>query len=115
MRLALKNLKLYGEPVDFRKSINGLLIELSSIELFKFEPEVGYIFFNNDKNKLKLLYREQQGFCIWHKRLDGRGFKLQDDLPKLSSINEEHFCGLRSGLDLRFSEKLFNAKKLVFN
>ena len=105
MLLSSENFQLYGEAVDFRKSINGLIIELSLIESFKLELNVGYIFFNRNKNRLKLLYKEKYGFCIWYKRLDGRGFKIGDNLPKLSPFNYELFTDLRSGIDVRFSEK----------
>ena len=97
--------QLYGEAVDFRKSINGLMIELSLVETFKLELDVAYVFFNSSKNRLKLLYKEKQGFCIWYKRLDGRGFKILDDLPKLSEIDGELFCDLKNGIDTRFSKK----------
>ena len=50
------------DPVDFRKSINGLsLIVEQSMELNPFELAL-YVFINRKRDKLKILYWEKNGF-----------------------------------------------------
>lgn len=70
---------LYSTPTDMRKSIDGLSIIVSD-QLGK-NPcgsEV-FVFYNRGLNKLKILYWDKNGFCLWYKRLEkGRFF-----LPKM--------------------------------
>ncbi|ABK45125.1 IS66 Orf2 family protein [Magnetococcus marinus MC-1] len=58
------------EPVDFRKGINGLaaLVE-AELELNPFD-EALFVFRNRSLDKVKILYWEQNGFCLWQKRLE---------------------------------------------
>ncbi|MOA58162.1 IS66 Orf2 like protein [compost metagenome] len=59
---------LYPKPVDFRKSIDGLaaLVELD-IKVAVFDP-VLFVFLNKPRNRVKILYWERNGFCLWLKR-----------------------------------------------
>ena len=70
---------LYPKPVDFRKSIDGLaaLVELD-IKVAVFDP-VLFVFLNKSPNRLKILYWEHIGFCIWLKRLESKRFKTSPD------------------------------------
>jgi len=66
---------LYRDPVDFRKSINGLAIIV--------EGDMGrnpfgkglFIFSNRQRDKIKLLYWDKTGFALWYKRLEKHRFK----------------------------------------
>ena len=71
---------LYPKPVDFRKSINGLaaLVELD-IKVAVFDP-VLFVFLNKPRNRVKILYWERNGFCLWLKRLEFERFKTSPDL-----------------------------------
>ncbi|MOA24012.1 IS66 Orf2 like protein [compost metagenome] len=66
---------LYPKPVDFRKSIDGLaaLVELD-IKVAVFDP-VLFVFLNRARNRVKILYWERNGFCLWLKRLEAERFK----------------------------------------
>jgi len=61
---------LYPKPVDFRKSIDGLtaLVELD-IKVAVFDP-VLFVFLNKARNRIKVLYWERNGFCLWRHRSD---------------------------------------------
>jgi transposase len=65
---------VYLHPVDFRKSINGLsaLVELQ-MELDPFMPAM-FVFCNRQRDKVKLLYWEHNGFVLWYKRLEKQRF-----------------------------------------
>jgi transposase len=61
---------LHRQPVDFRKAINGLsVIVQESLQLDPF-AQAAYIFTNRARNRVKLLYWETNGFCLWQKRLE---------------------------------------------
>lgn len=70
---------LYPTPVDFRKSIDGLaaLVELH-IKVAVFDP-VLFVFLNKTRNRVRILYWERNGFCLWLKRLDSERFKTSPD------------------------------------
>jgi len=65
---------VYLHPVDFRKSINGLsaLVELE-LELDPFMPAL-FVFGNRQRDKVKVLYWERNGFVLWYKRLEKQRF-----------------------------------------
>ena len=60
---------LYAEFVDMRKSINGLaaLVEQET-ELSPFDTTL-FVFCNRQRDKIKLLLWERNGFVLWYKRL----------------------------------------------
>jgi len=61
---------LCRQPVDFRKSIDGLSI-LVEQEL-EHDPfaEALFVFCNRKRDKIKVLYFEGSGFVLWYKRLE---------------------------------------------
>ncbi len=66
---------LYAEPVDMRKSIDGLacLIEQET-KLSPFDHWV-FVFCNREWDKIKLLFWENNGFVLWYKRLEKYRFQ----------------------------------------
>lgn len=66
---------LHREAVDFRKSINGLsaIVEQS----MALDPYTGalFVFRNRRCDKLKVLYWDRSGFCLWYKRLERERFR----------------------------------------
>lgn len=66
---------LHRDPVDFRKSINGLsVIVEEAMGLSPFESGV-FVFCNRRRDKLKVLYWDRTGFALWYKRLEKDKFK----------------------------------------
>lgn len=72
---------LAREPQDFRKGINGLSIVIE--EQLVHDPFSGhlFVFVNKARDKIKILYWERSGFCLWHKRLEKEHFKWPEHLP----------------------------------
>ena len=65
---------LHRLPVDFRKQINGLAVLVSeSMQLEVFKPAL-YVFANGARNRVKVLYWDGDGFCLWLKRLEKSRF-----------------------------------------
>lgn len=70
---------LYTEPVDMRKSIDGLaaLVE-QELELSPM-IEALFVFCNKRRDKIKILHWERNGFVLWYKRLEKQRFKWSRD------------------------------------
>jgi transposase len=61
-------------PVDMRKQATGLglLIE-QSLGRSVFEPAL-YVFANRRKDRVRIVYWERNGLCLWSKRLEKQQF-----------------------------------------
>lgn len=61
---------LYGQPVDMRKSFDGLYA-LTRQGLGQ-DPLSGqlFVFINRRATQMKVLYWDRTGFCVWAKRLE---------------------------------------------
>lgn len=91
------NVWLYQGQIDMRKQINGLSILIAS-NMNK-NPTNGelFVFFNKSSDKIKILYWDRNGFCLWYKRLEQGKFKIPNDK---TTINYEQLRWLLDGLDL---------------
>ena len=60
---------LYMDIVDFRKSINGLIVVVEQdMNLNPFRDAL-FVFCNKKRDKVKILYWDKTGFALWDKRL----------------------------------------------
>lgn len=88
------------DPIDARKSIDSLAALVTDI--FKENPQSGnlFLFFNKSRDKVKILWWDNNGFVLHYKRLEKHRFAV----PKLSeltmlTISETQLHGLLAGLD----------------
>ncbi len=97
-------LKIYlaVEPVDMRKSFNGLW-SLAELKLSE-DPRQGavFVFVNKDRDRLKMLYWDGTGIWIFAKRLEQGRFTWPagSDRTKLS-LQPEALAMLLAGIDLK--------------
>lgn len=101
MFVDVADIYLHHDPVDFRKAINGLvLIVEQQMQLSPFSDAL-FVFCNRPRDKLKVLYWDKTGFCLWYKRLEKDKFKWprkhQNDVMSLS---EDQWRWLLSGYDI---------------
>ena len=92
---------LHRDAVDFRKSINGLvLIVEQGMALSPFADAL-FVFCNKSRDKLKLVYWDRTGFCMWYKRLEKDKFKWprHSEEPVLDLTEQQWQC-LLSGNDI---------------
>ena len=97
----LPTVYLCVEPVDFRKAIQGLsLLVEQELELNPFEAAL-FVFINRRRDKLKILYWEKNGFCLWYKRLEKQRFKWPTGHSGATiTLNGEQLNWLLDGFDL---------------
>lgn len=86
-------------PVDMRKSINGLAIIVA--EQFQQSPTSGdlYLFHNKRGDKLKAIYWERDCFTLWYRRLEKGKFKFPPVKEGQIEISEEQFNWLLDSFD----------------
>jgi transposase len=65
---------LHRAPVDFRKAINGLSIIVDNEMGHSIFDDGLFVFCNKRRDKLKVLYWDKTGFCLWQKRLEKAKF-----------------------------------------
>ena len=65
---------LCRDAVDFRKGINGLAILVEEVLAQNPFSEQLFVFCNRRRNRVKILYWEHSGFCMWQKRLEKARF-----------------------------------------
>ncbi len=94
---------IYTEAVDMRKGIDGLCgVVRNEIGLIPTDGTV-YIFFNQPRNKVKMLMWDVDGYVMYMKRLEkGRFEQLlkQDQQSKSYSIKYNHLVMLMTGICL---------------
>ncbi len=94
-----------AEPVDLRKSIDGLALAVeSSLGASPLSGSV-YVFFNRGGDKVKLLWWDRHGFWLAYKRLEKGRFRR----PLTSALMRSELLLLLEGVDLsvrRFREVL---------
>jgi len=89
-------------PTDLRKSIDGLaVIVKESFELDPFAPAL-FVFCNRNKDKLKILQWDNNGFWLYYKRLETGKFSWPDDQTQESKmISPRQLRWLLDGLPIQ--------------
>ena len=76
---SVEKMYLYPKPVDFRKSIDGLASLVDWISKSRCLTPVLFVFLNRHRHRVKVLYWERNGFCLWLKRLESERFETSAD------------------------------------
>ena len=96
---APRRILAYSEPVDMRKSFNGLVAVVQSV--LQEDPLSGslFVFFNRRGNYMKLLTWDRTGFCLFAKRLERGRFRLPSD-ETTQELSEEALRLILDGIVL---------------
>lgn len=96
---APRRILAYSEPVDMRKSFNGLVALVQSV--LEEDPLSGcvYVFFNRRGNYMKLVTWDRTGYCLFAKRLEQGRFRLPSGEAK-QEISERAFRLILDGIVL---------------
>ncbi len=88
------------EPTDLRKSFDGLAALVSHV--IKKDPLSGHMFVFRNKvgHRVKILFWDRSGFCIWYKRLEQGVFHFPKDEEGSVEIYSADLWLLLEGIDL---------------
>jgi transposase len=91
---------LCRQPADMRKSYDTLAA-LATCELEE-NPLSGalFVFLNRPRNRIKILYYESGGYCLWMKRLEAGSFPLPPGDGKKQLIDRGTLAMLLDGLKI---------------
>ncbi|WP_260296014.1 IS66 family insertion sequence element accessory protein TnpB [Sedimenticola hydrogenitrophicus] len=107
----MPNIYLYREPVDFRKSFRGLAaIVEQELEHNPFDGGL-YAFTNRQRNKIKCLFWEDNGFVLYYKSLAEEKFRWPQPDDEILPLSGQQINWLLDGYDISL---LKGHKKLYY-
>ena len=98
---SIRDVHLACGPTDLRKSIDGLAALVQhTFELNPFS-ESWFVFCNKDRNKLKILRWEHNGFWMYYRRLERGRFQWPGSTDELTrKVSHRQLLWLLDGLTL---------------
>jgi len=94
---------LCTSSADMRKGFDTLAILVK--DFLGYDPLSGHLFLfvSRGKDRLKILYWDADGFCIWYKRLEEGTFRLPRACSEGASVElkASELAMLLDGIDLR--------------
>ena len=73
---------IHKDPVDMRKSINGLSVIVSEEMKLDLKSSSVFVFTNRRRTHMKILYFDKSGFALWLKRLEASKFSWPKNVDK---------------------------------
>lgn len=100
---------LYVTPVDFRMSFNGLALIVEQQLDVPLMSGALFVFTNRARKKIKVLYWDNTGLALWHKRLEKEMFKWPKSAKKSLMLSELQLQSLLGGFTIEGHQPLFYA------
>lgn len=94
-----KQIFMASKPVDFRMSIDGLSQFIQREKSAHLHDGSIYVFYNTNRDKIKCLFWDRNGFVLYYKRLDKCRFKFKEMFNSIEDITAEELEILLSGFD----------------
>ena len=99
LQSAPRRILAYNEPVDMRKSFDGLVALVQNVLDEDPLSDCAFVFFNRRGNYLKLVTWDRTGFCLFAKRLEQGRFRLPTGEAK-QELSERAFRLILDGIVL---------------
>lgn len=96
---------LAAHPVDCRWSFDALAAQAEQV--LRQEPQSGHLFvFRNRRgDRVKILWWDRGGFCIWYKRLEEGTFRFPSSDAGGCEVEAAELAMLLEGIDLRQTQQ----------
>ena len=103
---------LYLQPIDFRKQLDGLIIEVASN--LKKNPASGqwFIFRNRQENKIKIILWERNGFWMLYKRVEKGRFQFPNPSDTDIQLTSNQLSWLLSGININQTPSMMTINRL---
>jgi transposase len=91
---------LASQPADLRRSFDGLAALAKQV--IKKDPLSGHMFVFRNKlgNRVKILFWDRSGFCLWYKRLERGVFRFPRTDGSHVQVEASELTLLLEGIDL---------------
>ena len=109
------NTQIYLKPgsTDMRKSINTLSIVVQGeMKLDLFSKSI-FIFCNKKREIIKILYWDNNGFCLWQKKLEKHKFQWPESEQEVMETTDFKLQWLLKGIDLTRTHKKLNYSSVI--
>lgn len=109
---SFEKIYIYKQFVDFRKSINGLSAIVAGDMGLELQKPALFIFCNQRRTHMKMLYFDKSGFALWLKRLEDAKFSWPKRIEKdVIEIKTEDIELLLEGVNIwtRFENVYFDS------
>jgi transposase len=95
---------LATRPADMRKSFDGLSALTSGLAL---DPLSGhlFVFVNERRDRIKILYWDRDGLAVWAKRLERGSFRLPAAGVDRVEMTTAELAALLAGIDLNTARR----------
>jgi transposase len=102
---------LYNAPCDMRWSFDRLAQIVQSA--LGEDPLAGGLFLFRSRcgSRLKILYWDQDGYALWHKRLEEGVYRFPKSPERKLTLHASELAMLLSGIDLRSVRRLKRYKR----
>lgn len=94
------------EPADMRCGFDGLSTRVRA--LLDEDPMSGHLFVfrNRRRDRVKILFWDRSGFCLWYKRLEKGTFRFPDESAAgAAEIEAAELSLILEGIDLRHARR----------
>ena len=91
---------LCARPADMRRSFDGLAA--MAREVINADPLCGHLFVfrNRRADRVKILWWDRGGFCLWYKRLEEGTFHFPSNSASCVEVEPAELALLLEGIDL---------------
>lgn len=99
--LALNGREIFiaAKPIDLRMSMNSLASMIESSRKSYLHDGSVYVFYNKDRNKIKCMFWDKNGFVLYYKKLESTKFRFKNLSEDIESITPAELEQLLSGFE----------------
>ncbi len=109
-----KKIKIYIKPgpTDMRKQINGLSKIVQDELPYDLFSSSLFLFCSRNRTRLKIIYWDKTGFCLWLKRLEEEKFPWPVNETEAREITRGQLRMILSGIDFFHKHQKLSYKQV---